>query len=386
MRVAFLEHDLTLSPRAHWILQQATWLQQQRHAGCIIANPGAAIIEQARQRQLPVATCALEQKTNLITLYRLIRILRQQQISHLELSQVADTYYAVWLRLFTRVTVIRQVEQLPTLNAHPLKWHCWQHANHRLISYNSGLKTALTHSLSADKIDLVPLGIDAASVLRRPLTARLAFKALLQIPAQHKVIANISPISRDKGLHDFLTTCDKIAARYKDVSFILVGHAAQHRIRYQAQLHEHWDQLPHKYRIHFVPPRHPITDYLDLADLLLLTPVSLDTPTWLLVYAWLSHTLVLGTQVAGLEDLIPSAQMSLLHPVGDHSALANSALQLLTQPERLERLQQQSYQYALQQHNLPLMMQAKLNSYKTALGMPKKPIELNTQQHSSSVK
>ena len=90
-------------------------------------------------------------------------------------------------------------------------------------------------------------------------------------------------------------------------------------------------------RIHFLGKQERVNELLPLADLLLM-PSELESFGLVALEGMACKVPTIGTRVGGVPEVIDDGDTGLLFPVGDVEAMARGALDLLTNPERLEAM------------------------------------------------
>jgi len=90
-------------------------------------------------------------------------------------------------------------------------------------------------------------------------------------------------------------------------------------------------------RIHFLGKQDRVHELLPLADLLLM-PSELESFGLVALEAMACKVPTIATRVGGVPEVIDDGDTGLLFPVGEIEAMARGAVELLTDPERLETM------------------------------------------------
>jgi N-acetyl-alpha-D-glucosaminyl L-malate synthase BshA len=141
-------------------------------------------------------------------------------------------------------------------------------------------------------------------------------------------LSNFRPVKR-------VTDCVQIFARVaKEIPahFMLVGDGPD---RSQAEMLAF--SLGIRDRVHFLGKQDSVTELLPLADLMLM-PSELESFGLAALEAMACRVPAIATRVGGVPELIEDGVTGCLLPVGDVEAMAQCAIGLLRDPQRLEAM------------------------------------------------
>ncbi|MGM0441661.1 MAG: glycosyltransferase family 4 protein [Elusimicrobiota bacterium] len=171
------------------------------------------------------------------------------------------------------------------------------------VSY-ANISRGLAHYIGTDvKYKVIRSGINPDIFEKK--TRFDSIKEELSIPPKKKLVGNISCFKPQKGLHNFIRACSRLAKK-GDYEFILVGDGAQ-----RFELKEQAIQSGIKEQLHFLGWREDIPDILSGIDVLLHTAYFEGLPR-VLLEAMASGTPVVATAVDGALDIIEDGKNGFL--------------------------------------------------------------------------
>ncbi|ALG66696.1 glycosyltransferase family 4 protein [Beggiatoa leptomitoformis] len=374
MRIAHIESSLHWGGQELRIIEQMLWLRLQGHTVWLIAHSHSAILREARRAGLACFPLDIHNAFSLPILWRLYWFLRNHQIDIIDTHSQKDSYQVCWIKWLTGITVVRSrhiTNQLRNSFAHYL---VWRYGNDRVVVTAQTIKAQLI-SLglkSAQAIDVAVAGVDEKRFHPCLREKNQALRAMLGIPADHWVIANIGMIREDKGQLIFVHACNEIANHFNNVTFLQIGEATNSSQTYKQQVLATVANLPNKQHIHFLGYRVNIEDYLSICDIVVIASIATEAQTRLVSQAFLTKTAVVATLTGGLVEMIEPEKTGLLCPANSATALAESTMRLLRDAELREYICANAYQQAHQYWTFTQMMNGMLASYQHAFVANKK--------------
>ena len=109
------------------------------------------------------------------------------------------------------------------------------------------------------------------------------------------------------------------------------------------------------HRVHFIGKQERVNELLPLADLLLM-PSELESFGLVALEAMACKVPTIATRVGGIPELIDDGQTGLLFPVGDVEAMAQAAIDLLADRNRLESMRDAARQTARKRYCATLVV------------------------------
>lgn len=367
IRLAHIESSLNWGGQELRIVEQSQWLNEQGHPTWIIGRPGAAILDKARERDLPHLELALHGSAHPLTLSRLLGFLRRNQIQVLDCHGSRDAFYGAYVKALTSVRVIRSRHVTNRIRAKGLHGLVWRRGNHGIITTAHQIKRMLLEQRLAREEDIL---VAAPGVDPGRFSAHIdsgALKQRLGIPADHKVVANIGMIRRDKGQRYFVECCRRLLEQGLPVTCIQVGDATGASEPYKADVlqlcGEHLDR-----GIRFLGYHDDIENYLALADVVVIASINTEAQTRLVPQAFFMGKNVVATTTGGLPEMIRHGETGLLCPARDPGSLAAAVTQLLEKRDMAREIALAARRDAYANMTFAAMMEQMLDFYRSRLG------------------
>jgi len=175
--------------------------------------------------------------------------------------------------------------------------------------------------VSADRIDVVPNGIDRAMFHPRP---RAPARRELGLKQDSKVILYVGRVEREKGVLDLIRALGYPGFAHTELCVVGDGSAVRSAVELAARMEA---------RVHFAGPRPfaEIPQWLAAADVLSLPSWNEGAPN-VVLEALSSGRRVVATSVGGIPDVVASEEQGTLVPPRAPEALANALRRALATP------------------------------------------------------
>jgi glycosyltransferase involved in cell wall biosynthesis len=184
----------------------------------------------------------------------------------------------------------------------------------------------------ADQYRVVPLGFDLDALAAIDDDARAAARVVLGIPAGVPVIATVGRLTAIKDQPLFLDVAQRVARLNPAALFLIVGDGELRGALEAAAV-----ALGLAGRVRFLGWRRDLEIVYGATDVFLLTSRNEGTPV-ALIESLAAACAGVSTDVGGVADVIPTADLGLLAPAGDADALANHVNSLVADPRRRRAL------------------------------------------------
>jgi len=290
---------------------------------------------------IEVLAGADDTRPGLSTLKKLATILRTHRAKILHLHLVGFVGPYPWL---ARVLGVRKVFFTNHMSQpegyEPRRAPLWKRVVIRAINwpmsgvvcvskYNFKCLSALD-VLPESRLKCIYNGVDFSRVSEEPQQRALAFRTKYQIPADRKIIAQVSWIIPEKGVQDSLDAARIVLAEDPNVHFVFVGEGGSREV-FMAQAetlgvadHITWTGLI----------QDPFAEGLyDAADIVCQPSRWGEAFGQVIAEAMACRKPVVGTTVGGIPEVIEDEVSGFLIGKGDSQALATKILQLLRAPE-----------------------------------------------------
>ncbi len=225
----------------------------------------------------------------------------------------------------------------------------------------------------AERITVIPNGVDIARFGRAPGLEDLQLRAELGVPRNAQLVVLLARLHPDKGIDQFLRAAARISGRFPRAYFLIVGEAFSGRgeslrrdVEYPRRLLEQAQRLG-------IASRVRLTGFIaDVPRLLAQTALSV-LPS---LSEGLSNTLlesmaaaapVVATRVGGAIEAISDGEHGRLVAPGDEPALAGAMAGLLADPQLARRLGARARERIAQRYSLERMVAATQDLYLSML-------------------
>lgn len=206
------------------------------------------------------------------------------------------------------------------------------HYTDRVISVSSEMCQHLARQIGAQKIVVIPNGVDR-SVVRSGFSAAEA-KERLGIPADCVVAGAAGRLEPIKRLDIFLNAARIIAAEKPGVRFVIAGEGGE-----LAKLRALAQSLKLSDRVLFLGHRDDVYDVLRAMDIIILCSDHEGMPMVLLEALSLG-VVVVAREVGGLPEVIQNGVNGMIVSSGEPGALARACMQILDDEPFRARLAQ----------------------------------------------
>ena len=187
-------------------------------------------------------------------------------------------------------------------------------------------------------------------------------------------------IRPDKGQRYFAETCDQIASRHQDVSFIQVGEATAGTQHYKRELLQYIKKLSNRDRIHLLGYRHDIENYLAIADIVVIASIETEARTRLVAQALLMKKNIVATAVGGLPEILTHNENGLLIESRSVQVISNSIHHLLKNESFAQALRENDYRHAMSTMTTKKMMMGMVSTYQKLCADLKRSHALHQQE------
>lgn len=367
LRIAHIESSMHWGGQELRIVEQTEWLNNNGYPTWIVARPGSAIVEKAREKSLPFYEMPIKGSCNPSTLRKLLRFLKQNKIGILDCHGNRDSRYGAYVRWLMRMPVIRSRHVIDPIRSDYLNRLVWRYGNDGIIVTAEKIRQMIVASglNKPDRIFVAAAGVDEKRF--HPGLSGLSLRRQLGIPEHHFVVANIGMIRPDKGQLQFVKTCKTLLQKYTDTTCIQIGEAPSHSLAYKDEVLACAGEDGEKGRIRFLGYQSDIENWLAIADVVVIASIATEAQTRLVAQAFLMKKNVVATTIGGLSEMITHNQTGLLCPPDDPAALAEAVQLLMNNKEFATAIREKAYLHADQAMTFEYMMKGMLETYHQAM-------------------
>ena len=180
----------------------------------------------------------------------------------------------------------------------------------------------------AEQYRVVPLGFDLGALAAIDDPARTRARAALEIPAGATVVATVGRLTGIKDQWLFLEVAKRVGLTHPAAVFLVAGDG-----ELRAELEGAAASFGLAGRVRFLGWRRDLDTVYGATDIFLLTSRNEGTPV-ALVESLAAGCAGISTDVGGVADVLPSADVGLLAPPGDVEGLVDHVSRLAADPRR----------------------------------------------------
>ena len=228
----------------------------------------------------------------------------------------------------------------------PVRAPFWKRSAARLINdpltkvvcvSNYGYRCMTSYGLlPPGRFEMIYNGVYLTRVSHDP-QREVEFRKRYSIPPKRSIVAQVSWIIPEKGISDFLETACLVVAQNRNVQFVLIGDGA-YRDQYTKAAsamglgdHITWTGMV----------RDPFGEgVFDAADIICQFSRWEEVFGWMIAEAMAHGKPVVATRVGGIPELIDDNVSGYLVNRGDHQAMSERVLKLVSDPESRARMGQ----------------------------------------------
>lgn len=205
-------------------------------------------------------------------------------------------------------------------------------ADHILVNAEAVRQWLIAEGFDATKISVIRNGLDQ-SRFKVAAADRPSLRKELGLPEGVPLVAMLSRLSRKKGVEDFLDAAARVAARFDDTRFLVIGdNIDPDGSRYRRELETRAASLGLRHRVVFTGFRLDVPRLLSEVTISVLPSLSEGLSNTILE-SMAAGVPVVATRVGGSPEALEDGVEGLLVPPRDAAALSQAIGWLLEHPE-----------------------------------------------------
>ncbi|SFU55858.1 Glycosyltransferase involved in cell wall bisynthesis [Pontibacter akesuensis] len=193
--------------------------------------------------------------------------------------------------------------------------------NQLIIPVSGDAEQALRKFVSDAKLKLILNGVDTVAFTRN--NEKQDLRRELNIPEEHIVVTTAAVFREQKRLDNFIKIAKGVSAKFKNVSFVLVGDGPE-----KEKILELSKPLLTVGNIYFAGLQQNVKPYFNITDIYLMTSDFEGLPIALLE-AMSMGCAVVATSVGGIPEVIENGVSGLLSQAGDVDSLEKDVTLLI---------------------------------------------------------
>jgi glycosyltransferase involved in cell wall biosynthesis len=225
----------------------------------------------------------------------------------------------------------------------------------------------------AERITVIPNGVDTARFSRAPGLEDLELRANLGVPRDAQLVVLLARLHPDKGIEQFLRAAASISGGFRRAYFLIVGESftghgesLRRDLDYPQRLLEQAHRLGIRERVRLTGFIADVPRLLAQAALSVLPSLSEGLSNTLLE-SMAAGAPVVATRVGGASEAITDGEHGRLVAPADEPALARAMADLLSDPQQARRLGARARERIGQRYSLERMVAATQDLYLSML-------------------
>ena len=331
------------------LVRLAHSLWELGHSAFLVSPPGSAIEQESHR--LGILHYALSPKFKYLD-PRAAGYLRRYFIKHstqvVVVGTSKDISTVVLVKKHLKSLRVAYFQQMQSGMTKKDLFHRWAYTKlDRWITLTKAMKESTLNNtiVHPSIIDVVPLGVDLKQFAPGRYR-RNAVRKHFGLPNSKMIIGLVGRYDPQKGHETFLRAAPAILKRYPNAHFVLVGEETRGETGFLGRLRQLVEEEGIGSSVQFLPFTDQVPRLLSAFDLTTMPSYS-ETYGYLAIESMAMGIPVVGTNAGGLPEIIEDGKSGILVPPGDHRALAQAIVSLLSNRRRLREFSRLARKRAL---------------------------------------
>ena len=333
-----------------YVVDLTNALVARGHDVYVAVRPGSPLPRHLQLSPEKILTLPLRNALDVQSARELEKFVRRKEIEVVHAHMARDYSLASYAarRRQTKFIVTRHVLfKLNRLHRHTLSRAACVIA----VSQAVARELRTSHVVSNDQIAVIHNGIDVERIQRTCAALHLVlFRQSIGMPGRGALVGSIGELRTLKRHDDFIRAAALVLKEFPETQFVIAG---------VGEVREQLETLVAELGL---PDRFHFLGWLDDADKLLcamdvfVSASETESFGLAIVEAMAAGTAVVATATEGAKEVIDDQKTGLLVPIGDVNRIAQSVIDLLSDPEKRRAIATESAQSAAQKFSLTRMV------------------------------
>lgn len=275
-------------------------------------------------------------------LFKLVKILRKQQVDILHCHRHKPTFYGALAKLFARTPLVLShvhgLNRTRNVGRKLLNSFVFRRVN-SIICCAKGVRENVLKdnpSIGPEKVVVLENSVDFER-FNRTVIAKVDVKQMLRLPSDAFIFGTVARLAPTKGLSYLIEAFRSVKEKKPSAHLVLVGDGPC-----KAELEEQASNMSCANAIHFLGHRDNIEQLLKGMDIFVLPSIAEGMPLSILE-AMAAGVPCIATNVGGIPEIINSPDVGTLVQPKDSKALSEAMISLAQMPaEQTRRICQKS--------------------------------------------
>ncbi len=342
------------------ILEEVQWLNEHGHQGWIGARRGSKILEEARNQNIPHLEVNLRSNINLASTFKLLSFIRQNKIDAVNTHSSKDAWHGAWLRPFG-IPVVRTRHVVQAVKPGFLHKLVWTAGCDHIVATADAIRRQLVEADCGPESKFSVIGEWIDPVRFKPREPSAALRSEWDART-HRTAGLIGMFRSDKGQRHFVEAGLRLAGKFSDARFVLVGgdvgsgnlrYALQERVK-EARAEKHFFLYSY---------RSDVPEFIASLDVVVIASTGTEAQSRIAPQAFAMRRPVVATRIGGVPELVRDLETGLLVPPGNPEALAEAIEKTWEDARATQQRVNNAYHLAMRELNFDQKMRDTLNIY-----------------------
>lgn len=294
----------------------------------LAARSGAGILVEAARRGLEAYPIPMVNRFDPVSMAMLWRLMRDKSIDVVNAHGSRDAWNAFLVARLLGVRTVRARHVANPIRRHRLGRMIYGTLCDRVVTTGEAIRNGLIErGVAADKIDVVPTGVEIAKFAAAKRDSRL--RREWGIPESAPLVGMVALLRGDKGPDVFLQACDLLLQKRSDAWCVLVGDGPM-----RPCLEAMHAGIVHKDRIVLAGHRRDIPEVFAELDVSVLASHKAEGVPQTILQSHAARVPVVASAVPGIGEVAREGETAFTAPPGDPASLAMAIGRALDEPER----------------------------------------------------
>jgi len=350
VRLLHTESSLNLGGQELRVIAEMEGLAGRGYHSALAARPGSRILDEALGRGLEAYAVEMRASFDPPAITGIARLIKRLGVRLVNAHGSKDGWSAGIAARLTGARIVRSRHVANPIRRHFFGRLVYGPLCDAIVTTSESIKQGMTErGVDPAKITSVPTGIDTK--IFHPGVARGAFREEIGIGPDKPLIGMVSVMRGDKGPDVFIRAACEILEEIPDATFALAGDGWM-----RPKLERMVAESGHTERIKLVGHRRDVPRILADLDIMVLPAKAPEGVPQAVLQAHAMKIPVIASELGGISEVAIPGRTSVGVPPGDHRAVADAILGLLSDKALAARLAEEGCRLVAERYSLGVML------------------------------